>query len=145
MNDIKSRQKSVKCQSCQYDLRGINADVCPECGNPISADVLSELPDREGIIDNMSGILIAIFVMWVIVVFSLKLDKSDDANGAIVAVVPFVWTVVAVLCSLAIAIGRSVAQQQPSRGSLVVINALTCITIVITIAFSIILVYNCLQ
>ena len=50
------------CPRCDYNLRGVQSDVCPECGHTIQLDVVRDVPGVSGLVARMAFVALLLHV-----------------------------------------------------------------------------------
>jgi len=50
------------CPRCDYNLRGVQSDVCPECGHAVQLDVARDVPIVSGLVARMAFAVLVLHV-----------------------------------------------------------------------------------
>lgn len=81
--------KAAPCPECHYDLRGIDSEVCPECGAPIMYDRKESARRREDARDQAIGIAILVGILGGVLHFFGGLWSTHDDFGTALPLLVF--------------------------------------------------------
>lgn len=74
------KRHDVPCAGCGYNLRGLAADVCPECGRPFDREAMSYSSEDMGL-ESLTQTWLAMGIMLVVNVGGWLWTSSSDRTG----------------------------------------------------------------